>query len=299
MGALRRLKCGRVWVLHGRTLVGRSTSCSLILDSQKVSAEHARLSWTDGAWWIRDLGSRNGTLLDGKRIKAGVERPLSQDQEISFGSREQRWVLVDSGPPTAVARLVGGGDERVAEDRLLALPDGEHPSAVIEGFPDGSWTVEIAGTVSRAHDLSVIIVDGQAWQLHLPELCEATRDESHQLVLRFEVSLDEEHVRLEGCLGERRADLGDRAHNYLLLTLARRRLEDEKAGLPAGERGWIYREVLLTALRLDPQQLNLLVFRARKCFAKAALDPTVALIERRLDTGQIRIGVAALEIASP
>lgn len=294
MGSIRELSSDRVRILHGRTLVGRSASCTVILTSKKVSGEHARITWSGDTWWLRDLGSRNGTLLSGERLKPGGERPLSRDNEICFGSRELRWVVEDVSAPRAIARLVEGGEERIAEDGLLALPDAEHPLTVIEGFPDGSWRIEADGAVEPAQDLSIVIVDGQAWQLYLPALCEATRDESHQLRLRFHVSLDEEHVLLEGCLAEERVDLGARSHNYLLLTLARRRLED--ADLPVGERGWIYREALLDDLRLDPQQLNLLVFRARKCFAKAALDPTVALIERRLDTGQIRLGVAELEI---
>ncbi len=294
MGALRQLSCDRLRLLHGRTLVGRSTSCTLILESPKVSAEHARLTWSGGSWWIRDLGSRNGTLVDGRRLKAGHEVRLTLHQELSFGSRDQRWRLDDVSPPTAIARPVDGGDEQLAEDGLLALPSADHPLAVLEGLADGTWQIEAEGRVERAHDLSIILVDGKAWQLYLPEHCEATRDGGQQLLLRFYVSLDEEHVRLCGCVGERQVELGERSHNYLLLTLARRRLEE--ADLPEGERGWVYRESLLSDLQLDPQQLNLLVFRARKTFAKAALDPTVALIERRLDTGQLRLGVAALEI---
>ena len=113
-------------------------------------------------------------------------------------------------------------------------------------------------------------------------------------MLRFHVSLDEEHIRLEACLGETPLDLGERTHNYLLLHLGRQRLAD--ASLPSGERGWVYREDLLQGLQLDPQQLNLLVFRARKSFAKAGLEPTAPLIERRLDSGQLRLGVRQVEV---
>ena len=45
-------------------LVGRDQICDLILDEKTVSAEHARLSYHHGNWWVEDLDSRNGTLLN-------------------------------------------------------------------------------------------------------------------------------------------------------------------------------------------------------------------------------------------
>lgn len=45
-------------------VVGRDQTCDLILDEKTVSAEHARLSYHHGNWWVEDLQSRNGTLLN-------------------------------------------------------------------------------------------------------------------------------------------------------------------------------------------------------------------------------------------
>lgn len=45
-------------------LVGRDQTCDLILDEKTVSAEHARLSYHHGNWWVEDMHSRNGTLLN-------------------------------------------------------------------------------------------------------------------------------------------------------------------------------------------------------------------------------------------
>lgn len=45
-------------------LVGRDQTCDLVLDEKTVSAEHARLSYHHGNWWMEDLQSRNGTLLN-------------------------------------------------------------------------------------------------------------------------------------------------------------------------------------------------------------------------------------------
>ena len=45
-------------------VVGRDQTCDLILDDKTVSAEHARFSYHHGNWWVEDLLSRNGTLLN-------------------------------------------------------------------------------------------------------------------------------------------------------------------------------------------------------------------------------------------
>lgn len=46
------------------TLIGRGVRCAVILDEPYVSSEHALLSRRDRRWWLEDLGSRNGTLLN-------------------------------------------------------------------------------------------------------------------------------------------------------------------------------------------------------------------------------------------
>lgn len=58
--------------------IGRDTSCELRFDDPLVSRHHARVSYSDGIWWIEDLGSRNGTLLDGRRIDRAPLPPSAQ-----------------------------------------------------------------------------------------------------------------------------------------------------------------------------------------------------------------------------
>lgn len=46
------------------TSLGRNNRNTIVLDDTYVSGEHALLTWRDSQWWLEDLGSRNGTLLN-------------------------------------------------------------------------------------------------------------------------------------------------------------------------------------------------------------------------------------------
>lgn len=48
--------------------IGRDESCELHLEDPLISRQHAEVSHSEGLWWIKDLGSRNGTLLDDRRV---------------------------------------------------------------------------------------------------------------------------------------------------------------------------------------------------------------------------------------
>jgi hypothetical protein len=55
-------------VLKERFLIGRGRHCDLVVESGKVSREHAAIVREGGAWFVEDLGSANGTWLRRERI---------------------------------------------------------------------------------------------------------------------------------------------------------------------------------------------------------------------------------------
>jgi hypothetical protein len=96
--------------------------------------------------------------------------------------------------------------------------------------------------------------------------------------------------------GGRTVDLGSRSHNYLLLTLARKRLEDTSNGLPETSCGWTYQEDLVAGLNVEPPALNLDVYRLRQQFGAVGVADAANIIERRPRTRQLRIGTAHIAV---
>jgi hypothetical protein len=91
-------------------------------------------------------------------------------------------------------------------------------------------------------------------------------------------------------------EVGSRGHNYLLLTLARRRLNDAEAGLPESACGWINLEELSRDPTMAPPQLNIDVFRIRKRFATLGVIDAANLIERKPHARQLRLGTGLVSI---
>jgi hypothetical protein len=53
-------------------VIGRGSDCQIRLDDDYSSTRHARLFQSEGEWWVEDLGSTNGTYLDGQRVTRPV-----------------------------------------------------------------------------------------------------------------------------------------------------------------------------------------------------------------------------------
>src|SRR5919112_911958 len=53
--------------------IGRRESCDIRLNFQNVSGTHAELSFKNGVWYLRDMGSTNGVKVNGERT---LRRPL-------------------------------------------------------------------------------------------------------------------------------------------------------------------------------------------------------------------------------
>lgn len=74
---------GQTIVIQPVTRLGRGEGNTVVLDDEYVSGAHAMLLLRDGRWWIQDVGSTNGTLVNGARIL--VETALQEGDELQIG----------------------------------------------------------------------------------------------------------------------------------------------------------------------------------------------------------------------
>lgn len=67
---------GTVLPVHGEVSFGRHTDNDLVLDSQMISRRHGRLVRDGARYYIEDLGSRNGILVNGRKIASGARHSV-------------------------------------------------------------------------------------------------------------------------------------------------------------------------------------------------------------------------------
>ena len=93
--------------------VGRLDPLEIVLDDSSVSRYHAELCATERGWRVRDLGSTNGTRLNGVRLGNG-QWPLRAKDLLQFGevavaveSIEEKAEPIDAAPPADGMRVEG------------------------------------------------------------------------------------------------------------------------------------------------------------------------------------------------
>lgn len=59
---------GTIVYLTPLAVLGRHPDCDIAVDDTSVSAEHAEITANGSGWWIRDLGSTNGTFINGSEV---------------------------------------------------------------------------------------------------------------------------------------------------------------------------------------------------------------------------------------
>ena len=78
----------QVPITHWENVIGRSKSCDVTIDFPTVSRNHAVLTrYDDGSWTITDVGSKEGTLVNGRKIQICA---LTSKERISIGGVEMQ-----------------------------------------------------------------------------------------------------------------------------------------------------------------------------------------------------------------
>lgn len=302
------LKDGDVVHVHALgaqpTHIGRAGTNELVLADPRVSGRHA-LVWTEGdEVWVEDLGSRNGTTIDGRPLTR--RQSLGEGAKIVLGDSVELRIAGSAAPtmeglpallledtrsgvriPVRGDRLTIGGDPSSG----LVLPDVALRVGTLLFHPDEIWlgtdedTVEI--TVGAPFEVAGVRLVLRA------DSGEATRTEGLDQA-RYAYRLD---VQLDGPAGPgaRLQDLRTGADHRvtseiratLLYVLGRQLAEDLAAGLPADERGWMHDDDVASGIwgrerfKIEPNNFHVLVHRTRKEVAASGFDPWFLEKKRR------------------
>jgi pSer/pThr/pTyr-binding forkhead associated (FHA) protein len=79
---------GTRFALDYYTTVGRNAENSIAINDGFVSGNHAEISYNQGAWWLMDVGSTNGTQVNGQPVQGRVQ--LHAGDIVSFGRVHMR-----------------------------------------------------------------------------------------------------------------------------------------------------------------------------------------------------------------
>jgi len=140
----------RIELTPAGVTIGRTREADLVVDADRVSRRHARVEDTGSGWVVTDLGSTNGTHVNGVRVTGS--HPLRSGDEIVIGGESIRFV---GGQATRIA------GQRVAVQAVQELRvDG--PRVTIGRDPSCDLVLEDPN-VSRLH--AELLVDGDAVEL--------------------------------------------------------------------------------------------------------------------------------------
>ncbi|MCB9679179.1 MAG: FHA domain-containing protein [Alphaproteobacteria bacterium] len=290
--------------------VGRGVSNDLVIPSDRVSNQHARFWVEDGALWVKDSGSTNGTFVGDERVatrtKLGVGDRVRLGQNVTL--------TIESGdversrPP-----------EYVVEDLHSGM---RYPLRGTFVIGDGESHLRVPGM--KAHVLEVrgaavvLCVDGEERDVRLGEVVEAGQLELRVLSMSRQPAVRTArptwgpghyhvHATLSGRTPLARVsddtgtalEVEGETRATLIYVLAQQALRDREDGLARSEEGWMDDVDAVTAvwgrtaIGDVSNRLSVVVYRLRTDLKKAGLDP--AFLER--ERGRIRVRAAGISLA--
>lgn len=103
---------GQRWILNGDVLVGRDDSCNVVIQNRQVSRYHARFITLPHGVQLEDLGSKNGTHINGQEI---MEPIMLQDGDVIQIAFAQQFIYMSSDSTLPL--------ELPPEKPIVSIPD--------------------------------------------------------------------------------------------------------------------------------------------------------------------------------
>lgn len=295
-----------IWLFHEHTF-GRDPRCSTVLNNSAVSRFHTRISWNGSEWILRDLGSRNGTYINGRLQTNGESHPVKAGDRFLFGDMYEEYLLCEDSEPKSM--LITYDSQKIEKQipltSFLPIPSAERPLCTVFSGKNNDFTLENEtgdiillehGTAFTVENVSYhVVLDHQPGES--PQTASSDMvTETDNVHLDIAVSPDEESAEITLSKGTEKHVLQPKAHFYLLAYLGRIRNSQTPDSLltqlNSAENGWVDCDVICKELMINREHLAQQVFRIRQELKAFYLPIAEQIIDRRL-RGKMRIGVAA------
>lgn len=176
---------GRAIAIKRNTLlIGRAEECDVRPLSEDVSRRHCRVTVEPAQVWVEDLGSRNGTFVNGAKIEPRTRTPVSSGDVLRIGALElkvscaaptapsdeddvSRWLMADDQPAgmsdTTQSMAAQGSGTAIGSDDSSALESAVAADAAAGGsFVSGIDSVPGTSQTASAHPASSSTTDARS-----------------------------------------------------------------------------------------------------------------------------------------
>jgi len=137
----------------GEIVIGRSSGVDMVLLEELVSRKHARLVLAEGEIAIEDLGSTNGTFVNGERIK---QTRIEEGDRILIGTSILKLVTIAKGAP--VDRKTA---QKALDQRALAEEKKSGGRPAVQGRLEEVPLVDLLQLLSTSKKTGAIVIHGQ------------------------------------------------------------------------------------------------------------------------------------------
>src|SRR5262245_59249732 len=162
-----------------RCTTGRATSTRVVLKDEMCSREHAEVLFADDRWYLRDLGSLNGTRHNGNNVRDDI--PLTPEDEVELGNTRLMFVDTMNQLPDIPKRTPAPAENKLEIRSRLSethfLPDGSNRTVAATPARRSSIETHLARLYRMALEMGAAETEQELVKLVLDDLMELVNTE--------------------------------------------------------------------------------------------------------------------------
>lgn len=81
------------YTLDRSIVIGRQDTSDIVIKDPYISGKHIKFEKSEDGWWLKDLESKNGTRINGEKMKSNDRVPLKSGDRIGFGILDFIFIL--------------------------------------------------------------------------------------------------------------------------------------------------------------------------------------------------------------